>query len=270
MNWLSYVRDNWLKAGMLLRSPGATRFSLNRALWDIGYPWTHLTPTPLDRLFPGIVAHPATLELVRPFDRQRGTSVELEELIVILAIQRFTNATRVAEVGTFDGNTTIHLALNAGPDGRVVTIDLPPEGADTTDYARTGRPAPFARRQYDRHPAASRIRQVLGDSAVLDWSTLGGPFDLVFIDGDHRAEYVRADTKNALGSLRPGGLILWHDYEYRSVSGVLDPAARAGERIHWIRGTRIALGIFDSPDRSIRHFESATAPEDAARQPIRP
>jgi len=256
MGWLSYLWDNLLKAGLWLRSPRLVRFHMNRALWDLGYPWTRLQPIALDQLFPGIVASPVVLELVRPFERRRGTSLELEELITILAIQRFIGATRIVEVGTFDGNTTIHLALNAGSAGRVVTIDLPPQGAATTDYAGTGGPAPFSQRQYEAHPAATRVSQVLGDSAALDWSALGGPFDLIFIDGDHRSRYVRSDTRNALSVLRPGGVILWHDYEYRSVSAVLDAAAARGERIHWIQGTRIAVGFFDSPRESECHFQS--------------
>lgn len=38
-----------------------------------------------------------------------------------------------------------------------------------------------------------------------------GPFDLVFIDGDHREEQVRRDVKHALKCLAPGGIVVMHD-----------------------------------------------------------
>src|SRR5207237_5738511 len=101
------------------------------------------------------------------------------------------------EVGTYDGNTALLLAANRSTDGRVVTIDLPPDFTATrqaqlafadgelnlTDRNQLGR-------QMRSHPLAVRIRQVYGDSADLDWAALGGPFDLVFIDGCHSEAYV--------------------------------------------------------------------------------
>jgi predicted O-methyltransferase YrrM len=251
MGWLSYLRDNLLKARIWLRSSGATRHHLNRALWDAGYPWTRLVPEPIELVFPGVSAEAAPLLVSRPYGRLPGTSLELDELVALLTVLQVTRATRVLEVGTFDGHTALNLALNVGEEGRVVTIDLPLEGAPSSNYAGTGGPVPFRERVYEGHPAATRIRQVLGDSARIDWSALGGPFDLVFIDGDHRIEYVRSDTMNALSVLRPGGVIAWHDYEYRSVSRVLDAAAARGERLHWIRGTRLAMGVFARPPDSV-------------------
>ena len=252
---LRYLIDNVQKLGGWLRAGKETRFHLNRALWDAGYPWTRLQPEPLTALFPGI--EDVSFEVVHPFRRSRGTSLELEELVALLAVQKFTKAMRVIEVGTFDGNTTLNLAANVDAGGLVVTLDLPPEGSTTTDYAGTGKPAAFAARQYVGHPAEARIRQVYGDSAALDWSSFGGTFDLAFLDGDHSTRYVRSDTQKALGVLRPGGLVVWHDYEYRSVSVVLDAAVAAGEEIHWIRGTRLAVGRFPDPAKSAPRFAVA-------------
>jgi hypothetical protein len=39
-------------------------------------------------------------------------------------------------------------------------------------------------------------------------STLGGPFNLIFIDGSHTEAYVRSDSENAVKHLAPRG-----DYE---------------------------------------------------------
>ena len=39
-----------------------------------------------------------------------------------------------------------------------------------------------------------------------------GLFDAVFIDGDHSQKAVEHDTEMARKIVRPGGIIIWHDY----------------------------------------------------------
>jgi predicted O-methyltransferase YrrM len=258
------------------RSMSDVKFFLHRVLWDAGFPWTRLEPTPLAHIFPGIERATESLEVVHPFERTRGTSMELEELMVVLAIARFRGARRAVEVGTFDGNTALNLAINLGPEGRVVTIDLPPDGDPRAGNAAAGsiyaggRPTPFARRQYAKHPAASRIRQVYGDSAGLDWTALGGPFDFAFIDGDHSAAYVEGDTRSALSVLAPGGTVLWHDYDWREVAAVIDGAVARGAPITWIRSTRLAVATIADPAAVADAFRSPrVAGGDAAARPGR-
>lgn len=251
---MGYLLDNLRKLPGWFRSPATTRHYLNRALWESGYPWTLIHPTPLEELFPGIETRAEPIELFHPFQRRRGTTLELEELVVLVATAHHVQARRIVEVGTFDGNTALNLACGVGDGGEVVTIDLPPS-APAAGYSTSAGPVPFERRQYVGHPLESRIRQVYGDSATLDWSALGAPFDLAFIDGDHTSAYVESDTRNALSVLKPGGVVVWHDYEWRPVSRVLDRAVERGERIRWIRGTRLAMGIFKTPSSAARHFQ---------------
>lgn len=257
MGAFAYVADNLAKVGPWLRAKTHVRFFLNRALWETGFPWTRLAPTPLETLFPGIERMEQPVEIVYPFRRLRGTSMELEEAVVAATIARFLRAERVVEIGTFDGNTALNLAANLTPQGCVVTLDLPPEGDPSANgegaYAG-GKPAPFEIRQYLEHPMRSRIRQVYGDSAQIDWTALGGPFDLALIDGDHTTPYVLADTRHVLSVLEPGGVVLWHDYEWRSVAAAIDAAARRGAPVHWIRGTRLAIGVFPDPAGAAKFF----------------
>ena len=57
---------------------------------------------------------------------------------------------------------------------------------------------------------------------------------------------MRKDTESALGHLRPGGLLVWHDYgAIKDVSQVVDEMART-MRVEVIQGTRLALGFPDS------------------------
>lgn len=201
---------------------------------------------PITQIFPGI--EKVEVRILNTYDRDITTSIDPSEITALCAIIRHRGSRNILEVGTFDGNTTLNMAINAGDEGRVTTIDLPPDWdgkyeirvpglyVNVTDRGTVGA-------QYRSHPAAARITQVFGDSAGLDWSKLGGPFDLAFIDGNHHHDYVKSDTANALRHLRPGGVIAWHDY------GMIEDVSRAvdeyGEtmEIRVIRGTRVAIGI---------------------------
>ena len=195
-------------------------------------------------VFPGIVHENVHIE--RVFDRDILTSIDPMEITTLCAVARHVRASRVLEIGTFNGNTTLNLALNL-PEAEIVTVDLPPDWDNTlaidvpdlyenvTDRAAIGV-------QFREHPARARIRQVFGDSAKLDFGSLGGKFDFIFIDGNHHFDYVVSDTNKALDVLAPGGVIAWHDY------GMMDDVSRAvdaEQRLtkHAIAGTRLVFGL---------------------------
>lgn len=210
--------------------------------------WWHgnLPRVRLSEIFPGI--EEISVNLKRTYDRTIGTSVDILELVTLVTIAKFIQARRVLEIGTFDGNTALNLAANSPNDALVVTVDLPEDWTggfqievptdhqNVTDRKVTGR-------QYLKTPEQSKIVQVLGDSAKLDWSQMHGPFDLAFIDGCHSYEYATLDTKNVLPQMRPGGVVVWHDYgQIPEVSRAVDEAAGL-KSIHVVRGTRLAVGL---------------------------
>jgi predicted O-methyltransferase YrrM len=57
-----------------------------------------------------------------------------------------------------------------------------------------------------------KIHQLVGDSLTFDFSPYFNKVDLVFVDGGHRYEVVSSDTANALRMVRPGGVVVWHDF----------------------------------------------------------
>lgn len=210
--------------------------------------WLHgdLERVHLAEIFPGIEETP--VQLLRTYDRTMGTSIDVMELVSLVTIAQFIKARTVLEIGTWDGNTTLNLAANTPPDARIVTVDLPvdwkggfqievPEDhQNVTDRAATGR-------QYRQTEYQAKITQVLGDSAKLDWAQLPCPFDLAFIDGCHSYEYATLDTANALAHMRPGGVIIWHDYgQIPEVSRAVDEV-RGLKLVKAIRGTRLAVGL---------------------------
>jgi predicted O-methyltransferase YrrM len=250
-NLVSY----WKQA---MNSPGhAAKFVLRRAVpFGISFKdleayristWSHgrLPRVHLHRILPGIEG--VSVTLIKVFQRKIGMSIDAGELMNLCAIERFIGAKNVLEIGTYDGNTALNLAANLVGGGRVSTVDLPADWDghfvydvpnshwNISDRNRVGI-------QFRETPYESRIRQILGDSARLDWQALDPPFDLIFVDGCHYYDYVRKDTENALRCLRPGGVIVWHDYgDFKDVSRAVDETAKRITAFA-IRGTRLAIG----------------------------
>lgn len=145
-------------------------------------------------------------------------NIKLEELSTIAAIVSQNQPKAIFEIGTFDGRTTLNMALNSPSETRIFTLDLPRAQIDTTklhittgDRVFVDKPQSGAR--FANTGMENRIAQLHGDSADFDFSPYFGKIDLVFVDGSHAYEYVYNDTKVALQLLRNGhGVILWHDY----------------------------------------------------------
>ncbi len=181
------------------------------------------------------------------FDLVSGTSLEVNELVVLVLLARFCGARDICEIGTFNGNTALNLAVNI-PESRIITIDLPPDyqrdlpriptgNSNVTDSKKVGKC--FIGTTYE----GKNIRQVYANSYDLDWGSFNTNFDLIFIDGCHHYIYVKKDSENALRYLKDDGIIIWHDYGQQvGVSSVVD---ELGDfmRIYAIRGTRFAVGF---------------------------
>ncbi len=179
-------------------------------------------------------------------------NVNLAELGVLAqAAAAIPAGTIIVEIGTFDGRTTLNLALNAPDETRVFTLDLPPE--DRALYALApgerqyvDKPRPGARIRAAAPPwseLAARISQLSGDSATFDWWPYERQAGLVFVDGSHAYDYVRKDSETALRLAAKGGLVLWHDYgRWEGVTRALEEleeARRLGLR--HVRGTSLVL-----------------------------
>jgi hypothetical protein len=141
----------------------------------------------------------------------------LVELFCLGALVRASGARRIFEIGTFDGTTTLQLALNSPQDAVVWTLDLPREDIDLTRYPilyqdRTYIMKPKSGVRTVGTPVSQKIRQLYGDSATFDYRPYLGRMDLVVVDGSHALDYVRSDSANALVMIRPDGWIVWHDY----------------------------------------------------------
>jgi caffeoyl-CoA O-methyltransferase len=104
-----------------------------------------------------------------------------------------SGARRVLEIGTFTGYSSISMALNLPPDGRIISLDV---NEETTAVAR---------RYAEEAGVADRIDYRVG-SANEELDRLEGPFDLVFIDAD-KDTYVDY-YENVLPKLSDRGFIV--------------------------------------------------------------
>lgn len=168
------------------------------------------------------------------------------ELLALGALLRRQKPLNVMELGTYDGNTTLHMARNV-PRARIFTVDMD----KTTFEARGGTGVsdalPFAQIGWKwRHSRyAPMITPVTGDLATMDLSPWYGLMDCVFIDAGHAYQDVARDTLTAKLLLRAGGMILWHDYHgYQPVQRFLNTLERGWYRLgglQQIRGTSLVV-----------------------------
>lgn len=148
------------------------------------------------------------------------------------------SATMVFEFGTCTGKTTWLLAANA-PHASITSLTLRPE--DTQTMQGAGKDEQFAIETaisesqfqtfyYQETPEEERVVQLFGDSKKFDETLFVGLCDLVFVDGSHAHSYVESDSRKALRMVKPGGVVLWHDYKgpegARGVFEVLNALAK--------------------------------------------
>ncbi len=189
----------------------------------------------------------APLRLVET-DKAQG-NVSLAEVVILAKLAGGVNpGEEIIEIGTFDGRTSLNMAVNSPESSPLFTLDLP-WGDETAfdveehEKAFINKPQPGSRFLASNEPSAKKITQLLGDSATFDWSDHFGKAGMVFVDGSHAYDYAKTDSETAMKLIRPNGTIIWHDY------GVWEGVTRALEEIEaekklglkHIRGTSLVI-----------------------------
>ncbi len=232
------VNRRYFRLGLRLRDPDIRYMQ--------GWCYGSLKREPLPQIFPGI--ENASYTVLGGFQRTENISLSLLELNAVLAILQHIQAKSVVEIGTFDGGTALNIAANLPERGIVHTIDLPPEHASPLALGISGfndnrTELKAVGHLYKGTAHASKIHQVLADSATIDYASLNPPFDAFLIDGCHDYEYVKHDSAQAMRHTRPGGVIIWHDYGMlKDVSRHVDELSNQ-EPVRVVSGTRLAVLI---------------------------
>ena len=63
----------------------------------------------------------------------REGNVSPIELFYISMLIRYFNPEKIFEIGTFDGNTTLQMAINSGNKAKIFTLDIKPEEINTLE-----------------------------------------------------------------------------------------------------------------------------------------
>lgn len=190
------------------------------------------------------------------------------EAWILAALAKDTR--RLFEFGTCTGKTAYLWARNQPADGTVTTLTLAPSqlgeyrsapGDDPVDEGNARRESDYTRFLYSGTAVESRVVQLYGDSKQFDDAPYADSCDVVFVDGSHAYSYVVNDSAKALRMVRPGGLVLWHDYSpaCRGVFRALNGLARGLPLVHVAGTTLVAYrreGAVGRPDPG----DSAPAP----------
>ncbi len=160
-----------------------------------------------------------------------------DEFEQVLDLYRAAAPKRVLEIGTAAGGTLYHWLRHATKGATVVTVDFPePAYTLDRDLCRTWRP-----------PGVG-LQMISGDSH--DSRTVAevrehGPYDWVFIDGDHRYEQCATDVSLYWPMLTQDGHLLLHDialdvgYEDGSAAGVRRVWDEIRQGGYWTREIRV-------------------------------
>jgi len=203
----------------------------------------HWIPTiDVKQLFPGL--YHQTVSILDLGSRPSGPT--FFETYLLVSLIKFLAARTIFEFGTSEGRTTLQFALNVPEDATIYTLDLPEKHSATRFDQAFPNEASFRKLPvgglFQNDARSGRIKQLLQDSATMDFEPFRGKMDFVFIDGDHSMRYVESDSANAFSMLSPGGVILWHDYAgiWPDVPRYLrDTAMR--KKLYHLAGTSLVL-----------------------------
>lgn len=152
----------------------------------------------------------------------------LPERLLLYTLVRGLRPRRALEIGTRHGGSAalICAALDDVDAGLLVCLDQNPEVPGELW-------ASIAHR-------ATLVRGASPAALASASATAGGPFEFVFIDGDHTRAGVARDLDGVLGVAAPGASILCHDSHYADVAGGIDDSVARH------RGTLIDCGTLSA------------------------
>jgi len=181
---------------------------------------------------------PTTTTLQDLDDMEYGS---IDDRRALLALARSVHPATVIEIGVQSGGTA-RLLLDELPCIRkYIGIDLPPGQTPALSGQDSELPAAPGGLVAD-HPA---FRLLLARSETFAPKKLPKA-DLVYIDGGHDADTVLADTLLARQIVKPGGLLIWHDYHNHTVqvTAVIDSLNQSeGDHICLVEGTWIVFQL---------------------------
>jgi len=177
-----------------------------------------IVPDAVERYLAGLnqLADPVLLEIARAGEQQGLPLVDAEVGGLLRVLATAVGARRILEIGTAIGYSGIWLAAALPANGMLVTME------------RDRKRAAQARENFVQAGVADRVTVMIGDASLM-LAKVGGPFDLIFQDGDKRSYLAMLDRLVDLA--RPGGLIVTDNvlWDGEVVPGFIAQATRKAE-----------------------------------------
>jgi predicted O-methyltransferase YrrM len=162
------------------------------------------------------------------------------EMEVLAALARSISARDMLEIGCRDGRTARLMLHNVPTLQRYQGIDVKPGYRPQHSHQLSEIPKIPGMFANDN----PRFELILRPRGSLDLTADDlPPCDICYIDGDHGDFAVNRDSNLAFRIVRPGGLIVWHDYNNSptvDVKKIIDFYAACGYPIKLIAGTWFA------------------------------
>jgi predicted O-methyltransferase YrrM len=188
-----------------------------------------------------------------------GSSLPTDFALLKSLSKRFKDCSYF-EIGTWRGESVMNVAenckecytLNLSKE-EILSLGLNEKYADLHGFFSKGK---------------ENIHHLTGNSLTYDFKSLNKKFDVVFIDGDHRYEYVKSDTENVFKHLlHDQSIVVWHDYAYNPeklrpevLAGILD-GIPAAFRKYLYHTSNTMCAIFIRQNFSLSVLESPIKPD---------
>ena len=175
-------------------------------------------------------------ETISPYSYLEGQALPTD-IGLLKGLARQKAGCRYLEIGSWRGESLANVATVCA---ECVAITLSPAEMLEAGYPQSA----IACEGFFTH-GVNNIRFVRHNSKTFDFAQFGRYFDLIFIDGDHSIEAVKADTEAALSVLRDEtSIIVWHDYGLTS------------EMVNWPTLEGIRLGLPLEKRNSVFHVSN--------------
>ena len=144
------------------------------------------------------------------------------DIMLLKALARQIKNCSYFEIGTWRGESVINIAETAK---ECYTLNLSKE-----EIIASGMTDKYANLHEFFSKGKENIHHLYGNSLHYDFDALNKKFDLIFIDGNHKYDFVKNDTEKVFKHLvKENSIVVWHDYAYNPempraevLSGILD------------------------------------------------
>jgi predicted O-methyltransferase YrrM len=182
------------------------------------------------------------------------------DIILLKALSAQIKDCQYFEIGTWRGESVINVAEKAKEcytlnlsKKEIIDLGLPVEYAELHGFFSKGK---------------KNIIHLEGNSLSYDFASLNKKFDLVFIDGNHKYDFVKNDTKKVFKHLlHDDSIVVWHDYAYdpetprpEVLAGILDGIPKKyRDNLYHVSNTMCA--VFTKKEYTTKDINAMTIPK---------